>query len=210
MGQWLLTSTAIASAVMTLAITSRKVALDPPALGRGSTSYTSAGGVAHEPSVAPRVALPPATVPSTARPDAASGAGATTTGAAVEAPGSPTDAPHPSARPQRRDRAAEVATVRSSAPTHTSTPNHPDRDFMFRYQRVGRALMAMQQRMGYAFTSDVLAEFRAIDLETAFTTARARRELADELTRLEAVIDRNRAIEVTDDCRNNPLAASCR
>jgi len=77
------------------------------------------------------------------------------------------------------------------------------------YQRVGRELMKLQELRGTATTLDLWPTFRAIKLAELCKTGEGRIELEVVLKELRGRIERKRGIELTAECLNNPLAATC-
>jgi hypothetical protein len=83
-------------------------------------------------------------------------------------------------------------------------------ELMVNYQRVGRALLKLQDQRGANDCGDLMPRFRTIKLEPALATVATRAELAAELTELAGNIERMRGIKVADACLKNPLADACK
>ena len=77
------------------------------------------------------------------------------------------------------------------------------------YQRVGRALLALQDQRGRFDCDDLVPRFRAIKLDQAVATPTARVAAAATLAEIATKIERLRGIKVEAACLDNPLAAGC-
>lgn len=113
----------------------------------------------------------------------------------------PQAAPAPMKTIKKRPPAPRVHAKAASEPT-------TDPDLLRRYQRVGRELL-MLQRSNAAATAELSAHFRSINIHAAVANVRAQKDAAALLTNLERAIERNRRVEISEACRNAPLAAGC-
>ena len=77
------------------------------------------------------------------------------------------------------------------------------------YQRVGRALLALQDQRGKFDCDDLVPRFRAIKLEQAVATPTSRVAAAAALAEIATKIERLRGIKIEAACLENPLAAGC-
>jgi hypothetical protein len=77
------------------------------------------------------------------------------------------------------------------------------------YQRVGHALIELRIQRGTAATSELWDDLHALDIQHATATASSRESAKAALEDLQTRIERSRGIEVSDACKNNPLASGC-
>jgi hypothetical protein len=80
---------------------------------------------------------------------------------------------------------------------------------LIEYQRIHRDLTKLQQLRGTDATLELWPTFRAIKLAELCKTAEGRIDLEVVMRELRARIERKRGIELSAECLNNPLAASC-
>lgn len=78
------------------------------------------------------------------------------------------------------------------------------------YQRVGHALLVLQDLRGVSAVFELWPRFRAIKLDDALATVDTRRATLDELTALNVTIERGMGITLASACLANPLADTCR
>lgn len=81
---------------------------------------------------------------------------------------------------------------------------------MVQYQRVGRAILDLQDLRGAHDCSDLMPRFRAIKLDQVLATPASRATAAVTLDELAAKVERMRGIRIAKACLDNPLAAECR
>ena len=77
------------------------------------------------------------------------------------------------------------------------------------YQRVGRALLALQKESGAEVAAELTAQFKSIRIDDATATAQTRAQCAATLAELETQIERRKAVRVSQECLDNPLAPEC-
>lgn len=80
---------------------------------------------------------------------------------------------------------------------------------LIEYQRIHRDLTKLQQLRGNDATLELWPKFRAIKLAELCKTSEGRIELEVVMKELRGRIERKRGIELSAECLNNPLAASC-
>ena len=101
--------------------------------------------------------------------------------------------------------------VRAPEPAAEPTPVVPSTtDVLIAYQRVGHALLRLQDQRGKFDCGDLMPRFRAIKLDDATATPAARSIASAELSAIAVKIERLRGIQVDQACKDNPLAAGCR
>jgi hypothetical protein len=98
--------------------------------------------------------------------------------------------------------AADIRTPTKPAPPSAIT-------ISVEYQRVGRALLALQDQRGRFDIDDLLPRVRAIKLDRAVATRASRAEAAAKLAEIAAKIERLRGITIAAACLDNPLADGC-
>lgn len=161
----------------------------PTTAATAATAATVAAVPATDAPVAPTpaAATEPAPAISTTEPAAASSA------AAIDADG---DA----------DEAGQAAhTVKIPLPAKPPTANVLTVD----YQRVGRAILKLQDQRGVFDCGNLQQRFKAIKLEAALATPASRMQLYVTLTELSMKIERMRGIKLDSACLANPLAPGC-
>jgi len=97
---------------------------------------------------------------------------------------------------------AAMTVARAPAPEARPTV---DAALLQQYQRVGHDLYALENQIGVAAAADVRAAFREIHVDELATRADAAAALTDVAQRIE----RLRPVQISDDCKNNPLASEC-
>lgn len=80
---------------------------------------------------------------------------------------------------------------------------------LIEYQRIHRDLTKLQQLRGNDATLELWPKFRAIKIAELCRTSAGRIELEVVIKELRGRIERKRGIELSAECLNNPLAASC-
>jgi serine/threonine protein kinase len=140
-----------------------------------------------------------------------------TTPIAETAPATPRTverAPQPPRAPVR----VAARSVRPAPPARVRAPSRALADveldarnaLLADYQRLGRALLKLQQERGEAATSELWQQFHALKIQPAVATARSRAVIQATLRELREKIERQQRLEISDACRNNPLADGCR
>lgn len=117
----------------------------------------------------------------------------------------------PAVRARKPSVPAAVVARSEPAPARPSArPTVPTKqELLVRYQRVGRALLQLQDQRGRLDCGDLMSRFRAIKLDTAFASIEARMLTDLELSDLAYDIERMRGVQISHACKANPLADGC-
>jgi len=82
-------------------------------------------------------------------------------------------------------------------------------ELAIQYQRVGHALLELENHRGIELCADLMEEFRSIKLSTALQTPETRIAASAQLTQIALRIERLHGVDVSKACQNSPLAKEC-
>jgi len=129
-------------------------------------------------------------------------------------PAAPPAIATPKREPQsRQTQRASRPTPASDRATHADTSKQAAdirSQLLTQYQRIGHDLIELRKQRGAAATADLWQRFGSLKIHYALATAKTRAEVAATLGDLRDKIDRNKALQLSAACLQNPLADGCR
>jgi hypothetical protein len=106
---------------------------------------------------------------------------------------------------------ATAASVAAPKPPRDAAPAPVSSEaaLLRQYQRVGHDLIELERKLGPTSVAELRAAFRDLHINDIMQSASSQQDATLALADLERRIVRMQPIEITDDCKNNPLANTC-